>query len=258
VVASLPLSAAEIAQVGAGLDAEMAAAPGIEKANADNEKKADAEQKAYEKARADYDKAYEKYSKCRDKFQESDNAQRDALNAKNDKAGQDLAAGIDTARLMKLAEKAQMASQRIAEGKGTAEDRKTLAEYQAMMNPISAQSAAAMAAMQEGVAHDQGAAARLEKACGKEPQEPKQPDSSGNTPEGQLLNAGAKGAKMDPTDYKYARELVIMWASSNTVVAPGGGGGGDGKGKADPDAQNKALKEAAGKVCALRKANVPL
>ena len=155
VVASLPLSAEEIARVSAGLDAELAAAPDVEKQKADMDKKADAEQKAYEKAKADYDKAYEKYSKCRDRFQESDNAQRDALNAKGEKAGQDLAAGIDTAKLMKLAEKAQAASQRIAEGKGTAEDRKTLAEYQAMMNPISAQSAATIAAMQEGAAHDQ-------------------------------------------------------------------------------------------------------
>ena len=129
VVASLPLSAEEIARVSAGLDAELAAAPDIEKQKADMEKKADADQKAYDKAKADYDKAYEKYSKCRDKFQESDNAQREAINAKNEKASQDLAAGIDTAKIMKMAEKAQMASQRIAEGKGTAEDRKTAAEH---------------------------------------------------------------------------------------------------------------------------------
>ena len=256
VVASLPLSAEEIARVNAGLDAEMAAAPGIEKTAADDQKKADAEQKAYEKAKADYDKAYEKYSKCRDKFEAADNAQRDALNAKTDAAGQDLASSLDTTKLMALAEKAQIAAQRISEGKGTAADRKTVADFQAMMNPISAKNATAMAAMQDGAAHDQGASARLEKACGKEPQEPKQPGYADNSPESALLRAGAGGAKMDPADYRIARELVIMWASSNTVVA-GGGGGGGGAGGGKADAQNQALKEAAGKLCAMKKANLP-
>jgi hypothetical protein len=250
VVASLPLSAAEIARVSAGLDAELAAAPEIEKKAADDQKKADAEQKAYEKAKADYDKAYEKYNKCRDKVQTADAATSEGMNAKTNQAGEQLAGGIDTTKLMALAEKAQAASQRVSEGKGTAEDRKTLAEFQAMMNPISANAAAAGASMQEANAFNQGAAARLEKACGKEPQPPKDP-ASVTSPEGQLLNAGAKGAKMDPHDYMVARELVIQWAGSNTVVSGGGGG------KSDPDAQNKALQEAAGKICAMRQAKLP-
>ncbi|MGH2670145.1 MAG: hypothetical protein ACRDH5_13705, partial [bacterium] len=216
VVPSLPLSAAEIARVSAGLDAELAAAPEIEKKAADDQKKADAEQTAYEKAKAEYDKAYEKYSKCRDKVETADRGTSEAMNAKSNKATDQLGGGIDTTRLMALAEKAQAASRRVSEGKGTAEDRKTLAEFQAAMAPIQAQGMAAGASMQEASAFDQGAAARIEKACGKEPQPPKEPGFA-TSPEKALLDAGAKGARMDPQDYIVARELVIQWASSNTV-----------------------------------------
>jgi hypothetical protein len=249
VVPSIPLSAAEIAQVNAGLDAEMAAAPGIEKKAADDQKKADAEQKAYEKAKAEYDKDYEKWSKCRDKVVVVDQATGEAMNAKTNKAGDQLAAGIDSAKMMALAEKAQAASQRVSQGKGTAEDRKTLAEFQAMMNPISANAAAAGASMQEASAFQQGAAARIDKACGKEPKPPEDPSGGADSPEKALQNAGAKGAKMDPADYMVARELVIAWAGSNTVVAGGS--------KSEADAQNQAIKDAAGKLCAMRKAKVP-
>ena len=246
----------------AGLDAELAAAPEIEKKAADDQKKADAEQKAYEKAKADYDKAYEKYSKCRDKVADRGPGDVGGDERQDQQGGASSSPAASTStKLMALAEKAQAASQRISEGKGTAEDRKTLAEFQAMMNPISANAAAAGASMQEASAFNQGAAARIEKACGKEPQPPKEPGSA-TSPEGQLLNAGAKGAKMDPQDYMVARELVIQWAGSNTVVAGGGGGGGGGgaaeeSGKSDPDAQNQAIREAAGKICAMRKAKIP-
>jgi hypothetical protein len=256
-VPSIPLTAAQIAAVNAGFDAELAAAPGIEKKAADDQKKADAEHKAYDKARADYDKAYEKYSRCRDKVQAAEGAQVEAINAKSEKAMGQTAGAIDSAKMMALAERAQAAAQRVSEGKGTAEDRKTLAEFQAMMNPIGANAAAAGAAMQEANAFNAGAAERLEKACGKEPQEPEQPGGTDNTPERALLNAGAKGAKMDPQDYGAARELVIQWASSNTVVAGGGGGGGGGEGKSEADAQNQAIRDAAGKICAMRQAKLP-
>ncbi len=251
VVPSIPLSAAEIARVNAGLDAEIAAAPEIEKKAADVQKKADAEATAYEKARADYEKAHEKWSKCRDKVAAADQATSEAMHAKTNKATDQVAGGIDTTRLMALAEKAQAASQRVAEGKGTAEDRKTLAEFQAMMNPIGANAAAAGAAMQQAGEFDQGAAARIEKACDKEPQPPKEPESA-TSPEQALQKAGAKAAGMDLEDYRVARELVIGWVMSNTVV---GGGGGS---KSEADAQNAAIKDAAGKICEMRKAKVPV
>ncbi len=254
VVPSIPLSVAEIAGVNAGLDAEIAAAPEVEKKAADEQKKADAEAKAYEKARADYEKAHEKWSKCRDKVAAADQATSEAMHAKTNKATGELAGGIDTTRLMALAEKAQAASQRVAEGKGTAEDRKTLAEFQAMMNPIGANAAATGAAMQQASEFDQGAAARIEKACGKEPQPPREPESA-TSPEQALQKAGAKAAGMDLEDYRVARELVIGWAMSNTVVGGGGGGAGS---KSEADAQNAAIKDAAGKICEMRKAKVPV
>ena len=254
VVASIPLSAAQIRAINAGLDAELAAAPNAEKDQAEAQKKLDADMKAYEKARADYDKAYEKWSKCRDNVAEADNKTSEGLRAKNEQAGDNLAAGIDTAKMMALAEKAQAASQRISEGKGTAEDRKTLAEFQAMMMPISANAAAAGAAMQEASAFDQGAQARIEKACGKEPQEPKPPGNNSGMAEDVIQGAGAKAAKMPIEDYRAARELVLGYAMSNTVVGGGGGGGGGG----GADAQNQALKETAEKICALKKARIPV
>ena len=246
VVATIELSAAQIRAVNAGLDAEIAAAPDVERKRAEADKKAEADMKAYEKAKADYDKAYEKWGKCRDKVQEADNRTSEEMQARSDQAGQDLAGGIDSTRLMALAEKAQAASQRIAEGKGTAADRKTLADFQAMMNPISANAAAATAAMQEGAAFDRGAQERLEKACGKEPTEPKAPDSAAG--EDVLQATGAKAAKMSKEDYRLAREYVIAWAMSNTVV----GGG------SNADAQNSAIQEAATKICDMKKAKVPV
>src|SRR5512135_190423 len=242
IVQSISLTPAQIAKINAGLDAELA---------------------THSAAR----KEYEQYSKCADKVREADAKKSDELNARTEAAG-DKAKGLDEERMMKLAERAQAAAERVSQGRGTAEDRATLAEFQKSMAPVQAMGAEAQAAMQESAEFNKGADARVEKACGKKPEEPKAPEGMGKSPERTAQEAGAKAAGMDAQAYAEARDLLLGFVMANTVVASGksgaGAGGSQGQGQgangssSGADATNQGLRDAAQRICAMRKAGVPI
>lgn len=268
-ITTVELTPDQMKKVNAGLQAEAETAQTAFKQQDEDEKRYQAEQKAYEKDMAAYNKANEKYQACADKVQAAENAKSEELNRKQEAAGKATEAAVDEDKLIAMAEKAQAAADRISKGQGTAADRATLAEYQQMMSGVTGASNQAMAAMQESQQHQAGASARLEKECGKEPEQPKPPSQAG-LPGNKIRQAGADAAGMSPGEYAAARDVMISLAMSNSVVGPGasqggggggGGGGGSGGGKISQeqaDAMNQAIKEAGKKLCALRKAGAPI
>ncbi len=266
-VQSISLTPAQIAKINAGLDAELATHSAARKEYEQRLKASEKENEAYQKAHAEWEKKYEQYSKCADKVREADAKKSDELNARTEAAG-DKAKGLDEERMMKLAERAQAAAERVSQGRGTAEDRATLAEFQKSMAPVQAMGAEAQAAMQESAEFNKGADARVEKACGKKPEEPKAPEGMGKSPERTAQEAGAKAAGMDAQAYAEARDLLLGFVMANTVVASGksgdGAGGSQGQGQgangssSGADATNQGLRDAAQRICAMRKAGVPI
>jgi hypothetical protein len=264
-VPSISLTPAQIAKINAGLDAELATHSAARKEYEQRLKASEKENEAYQKAHAEWEKKNEQYNKCADKVQEADAKKSDELNARTGAAG-DKAKGLDEERMMKLAERAQAAAERVSKGQGTAEDRATLAEFQKSMAPVQAMGAEAQAAMQESAEFKKGADARVEKACGKKPEEPKAPEGMGKSPERAAQEAGAKAAGMDAQAYAEARDLLLGFVMSNTVVAPGnssdGAGASQGQGangsSSGADATNQALRDAAKKICEMKKAGVPI
>lgn len=267
VVASISLSPAQIAKINAGLDAELAMHSAARKEYEQRLKASEKENEAYQKAHAEWQKKDEQYNKCADKVQEADAKKSDELNARTEAAGEK-AKGLDEERMMKLAERAQAAAERVSQGRGTAEDRATLAEFQKAMAPVQALGAEAQASMQESAEFNKGADARVEKACGKKPEEPKAPEGMGKSPERAAQEAGAKAAGMDAQSYAEARELLVGFVMGNTVVASGSSSGGAGASQGQgqgangsssgADATNQGLRDAAQRICAMRKAGVPI
>ena len=265
-VDAVPLTAAQMAKINAGLDAEIAAAASA-KQEADRQDKAFQEkQKAYEKAYADYDKRNGPWNECARKVSEEDQAKSDALNQSAESQTNALMGGMSEEDLQKLGERAQAAAQRVSEGKGTAEDRKTLAEFQQVMAGIQGRVGVATAAQQETQKFNQGGDARVEAKCGKRPQAPDQVTPPQNTWD-VISAAGAKAAGVPPSTWRQWREDMLALATSNTVVKGGGGGGdkGDDKDKKDKDggsggadAMNQQIKATAQKICAMQKAGVPM
>lgn len=264
---SISLTPAEIAKINAGLDAELATHSAARKEYEQRLKASEKENEAYQKAHADYEKRYEQYSKCTARVQEADAKKSDELNARTEAAGEQVNASVDQDRMTAMAERAQAAAERVSQGRGTAEDRETLAEFQRMMAGVQSSVAPAQAAMQESAEFNRGADARLEKACGKKPEEPKPPATLGQSPERATQEAGAKAAGMDVGTYAEKRELLLGFVMSNTVVGSGkssdGAGAGQGEGQANgsqsgADATNQGLRDAAQKICAMRKAGVPI
>ena len=266
VVTTVELTADQMMKVTAGLQAEAEAAQTAYKKQEEDQKRYEAEQKAYEKDKAAYDKANEKYQACAEKVQAAESAKSEELNKKQEEAGKATEAAVDEDKIVAMAQKAQAAAERVSRGVGTAEDRATLAEYQKMMGGVTAASQQAMAASQESQQYQAGASARLEKECGKQPTEPK-PPSQADLPGNTIRKAGADAAGMNAGEYAAARDVMIALASSNSVVksgatqSGGGGGGGGGGGnkvsQEQADAMNQAIKDAAKKLCALRKAGAP-
>jgi len=264
VVESITLTPVQITKINAGLDAELARHPAARKEYEQRLKAADRENEAYQKAHGDWEKRNEQYNKCAAKVQEADAKKSEELHARSEAAGEKTKSEADEDRLVKQAERAQAAAERVSQGQGTAEDRETLAEFQRNMAGLQAAGAETQAAMQESAAFEQGAEARVEKACGKKPEEPKAPSSLGQTPERAAQEAGAKAAGMDIPAYGAARDLLVGFVMSNTVVKPGksseaSGAGGEGKGsQSEADATNEAMRDAAKKICEMRKAGVPI
>jgi membrane protein involved in colicin uptake len=269
VVASLSLTPAQIAKINAGLDAELATHSAARKEYEQRLKASEKENEAYQKAHAEWEKKNEQYTKCADKVREADAKKSEDLNARAEAAG-DKAKDLDAERMTQLAERAQAAAERVSRGQGTAEDRATLAEFQKSMAPIQAMGAETQAAMQESAEFNKGADARVEKACGKKPEEPKAPEGMGKSPERTAQEAGAKAAGMDAQSYAEARDLLLGFVMANTVVASGnssgGGGASQGAGQdqggsgsqSGADATNQGLRDAAQRICAMRKAGVPI
>jgi hypothetical protein len=258
-VESIGLTAAQIAKINAGLDAEMAAYPAARKEYEQRAKESDRENEAYQKAHADYEKRYEQYSKCAAKVQEADARKSDSLQARTDAVGDRAKAEVDEDRMVKLAERAQAAAERVSKGVGTAEDRATLAEFQKSMAPLQSVGTEAQASMQESAEFKKGADARLEKACGKKPEEPQPPAGLGKSPERAAQEAGAKAAGMDAQAYAEARDALIGAAMSNTMVKPGkSSGAGAGGSQSEADAINDGIRAAAKKICDMRKAGIPI
>ena len=250
-VDAVPLTAAQMAKVNAGLDAEIAAAPGAKQEAERQQKQAEQDQKAYEKAQTDYEKRNQAYDACTAKITEQANAKSDALNKKSEAAGENVLGGVTQEQIEEQGKKAQAAAQRVSEGKGTAEDRQTLADFQAMMAKVQSGSAQAMAASQESQALNAETTKRIETECGKKPEAPVAPASTGVAAD-VISSAGAKAAGVDATTWRQWREDMIALAMSNTVVKPGK------VSQADADAMNQSIKETGKKICDLKKAGVPI
>jgi membrane protein involved in colicin uptake len=265
IVQSISLTPAQIAKINAGLDAELATHTAARKAYEQRLKASEKENEAYQKAHGDWEKKYEQYSKCADKVREADAKKSEELNARSEAAG-DKAKELDEERMMKLAERAQAAAERVSKGVGTAEDRATLAEFQKSMAPVQAIGAETQAAMQESAEFNKGADARVEKACGKKPEEPKAPEGMGKSPERAAQEAGAKAAGMDAQAYAEARDLLLGFVMSNTVVQSGKSSDASGESQGQgangspsgADATNQGIRDAAKKICEMRKAGVPI
>lgn len=264
IIQTVSLTAAQMAAINAGLDAEIAAAPGLFAQADKDQAAADSAMKEYQKANEAYDKANQRYQKCAEKVEADESAKNEKLSQKSEAASQKLQGEIDTAGMQSLATRAAAAAERVSQGKGTAEDRATMAQFQQMMAGVSASGAQATAATQEAATYSSGGRARLEKACGLEPEAPVQP-ANAELPGQKIRKAGANGAKMSDQDYQLGRETLLALAMSNSVVKGSGGGGGGGGGGAsgqpsDEEAKkmNEQIKAAAQKICQMNKAQVPL
>src|SRR6185312_5788151 len=118
---------------------------------------------------------------------------------------------------------------------------------------------AAVAAQQETQKYQQGSDARVEAKCGKRPVAPEQPAQAQSTWD-VVSAAGAKAAGVPASTWRQWREDQLALATSNTVMK------GDDKDKKDKDgasangadAINQQIKATAGKICAMRKAGVPM
>ena len=143
-VKKITLTSAQIAKLNQGLRAELAKAAVAQKEYEQQQKQFQQETKAHDKSRAAYDKTNESYNRCREKFTEVDQAKSDALRGEAEKSAQ--AAGKtedEQAKLEALAARAAAAAERVANGTGTAEDRKTLAEFQGVGKELASQGAQA-------------------------------------------------------------------------------------------------------------------
>jgi hypothetical protein len=251
-IETVNLTSAQMTAINAGFDAEIQAAPAAYEEADRQQKAAEKEAKAYEKARADYDKRNEKYQAGADKALAADAAWSDELNQRAETAGEAAGGKAKEADLEKLGARAAAAAERVSQGKGTAEDRQTLAEFQQVMAGVQASGNQAVAASQEASEYDRQQDARVEKACGARPVEPVAP-AGAELPGQKIRAAGAKAAGMSDRDYAAGREDLIALARSNAVVRPSGK-----VSQGEADAMNQAIKEAGNKICALQKANVPL
>jgi hypothetical protein len=268
IISTVSLTAAQMAAINAGLDAELKAAPALFAQADEDQKKADQAMKDYEKAREAYDKAHGKWQTCADKVREEDNAKAEELGNKSEAASAKMQGEIDEQAMQDLAQRAAAAAERVSQGKGTAEDRATMAQFQAMMSGVSAANSQVAAAQQEAATHNSQSSGREEKVCGPEPQQPTQPEAA-QLPGQKIRAAGAEAAKMSQDEYHIGRETLIALAMSNSVVkgSGGGGGGAGGQSSASPsgppsdgeaEAMNEQIKATAGKICEMNKAHVPL
>ena len=261
-VKQITLTSAQIAQVNTGLRAELAKAAVAQKEYEQGQKQFEQETKAYEKAKADYDKRNEGYSQCAEKVGNADRAKSDALRERSEKSMEAATGEDEEARLEALAARAAAAAERVANGTATAEDRKTLAEMQGAGAAHASQGAKVGADMQASSEFDQGAQARLEKECGKKPEEPKAPASSPGTPGEVVRNAGAEAAGVSLHQYAVWRDEGTAYAESNTEVEPSeaseGQASGGGVSPEEAKAINEGIQETRVILEEMKQAKVPI
>jgi len=250
-VDAVPLTATQMAKINAGLDAEIAAAPGAKQQAEQQQKAAEQEQKAYEKARTDYEKRSSAYDGCVAKISGEADAKSEALNQKAQASQENVMGGMTKEQIEEQGKKAQAAAQRISEGKGTAEDRQTLADFQAMMAKVQSGSAQMIAVSQESQQLNAETTKRVDTECGKKPEAPVAPPNAGGAVD-VISAAGAKAAGVPVSTWRQWREDMIALAMSITVVKPGK------ISQADADAMNQSIKETGKKICDLKKAGVPI
>ncbi len=259
-VQSVNLTAAQMAAINAGLDAEITAAPAAFEEADRQQKASEKEAREYEKARAEYEKRYEKYQACADKVATEDAATSEELNQRAGAAGEGAGAQVDEEAMQRLAERAAAAAERVSQGKGTAEDRQTMAEFQRMMGGVQAAGAHAAAAQQEAAEHERGKDARVQQACGAPPAEPAPPPGAPLAGD-RIRGAGANAARaaaggaadLSDRDYNAWREELIALAMSNAVVKPS-----DKVSQEQADAMNQQIKDTGNKICDMKKAGVPI
>jgi len=250
-VDAVPLTATQMAKINAGLDAEIAAAPGAKQQAEQQQKAAEQEQKAYEKARTDYEKRSSAYDGCVAKISGEADAKSEALNQKAQASQENVMGGMTKEQIEEQGKKAQAAAQRISEGKGTAEDRQTLADFQAMVAKVQSGSAQMIVVSQESQQLNAETTKRVDTECGKKPEAPVAPPNAGGAVD-VISAAGAKAAGVPVSTWRQWREDMIALAMSNTVVKPGK------ISQADADAMNQSIKETGKKICDLKKAGVPI
>lgn len=253
-VAKVNLTSAQIAQANKGLEAEAAQAPGILKSAEDAQKDYEKAQEKYQKDYDAYSRADDKYRACKEKIEEADRPKREALEAKGSEQ-HDIQ--VDETKMQALAEKAKVAAERVQAGTATAEDRKTLQDFQQYMAGVQAQASGAMAATTQASNELQAFAkdqqARIEKTCGAEPQRPRDPKQGPRMAQDQILDAGAAASGVQRSQWQALREEVIALAMSNTRVKSGAGTSED-----EANAINQQIELAQQNVQALKKAGVPL
>lgn len=222
-VKSTTMTAAQLKQLNAGLSAMIAKAPSAKKDYEDANKKLESETQDYEKAQADYNKKATSYNACVDRVTAAEGAKHDSMAARVDQSLQaNQMSQSQQDQMIAMAEKAQAAAQRVANGTATAADRQTLADYQKMMAGVSATGQQAASAMKEASASDQQAAAHLEKECGKAPTEPTPPASAPSSPRDIIQKAGTDAAGTTPNQFAVWIDDGEGYVQSNTVAQPGG------------------------------------
>ncbi len=259
-VKKINLTSAQLARVNRGLAAEIAATPRIIKAAEEQQRKHEKEREQYQKDLEVYQKKNEKHQACKEKFIASEQGQEDALQKKADaaSAGADFSGGEED-RLAAQAQRMQEAAQRVSEGKGTAEDRRVMAEFQGTMAGVQARGTQAAATSQEAAAFKQGQQARVEKACGAEPQQPADPASSDQSATAQISDEGSKAADVPkPLWFTWRDELLGLAASNTKVQADDATGqAGPGPSKAEADAINAQIDTARTRYAEMKKVGVP-
>ena len=261
VIESFPLTAAQMAKINAGLDAEIAAVPGAKQEAERRSKIMEQEQKTYDTAYASYDKRNGPWNDCARDVEDQDAATSEKMGQDAEASGQAVLGGMSQEDLEKLGARAQAAAQRVSEGKGTAEDRKTLADFQQVMAGVQSGAMNAAATQQASSQFNREGDKRVEAKCGKRPEAPTQPTQAGSADD-VVFQAGAKAAGVPPSTWRQWREDQIGLAMSNTVIKSdnAGGKGGDkaGGGAKDADGMNQQIQATRQKICAMRKAGVPI
>ncbi len=211
VVDALPcnLTYADLEAAQKGMEAEIAAAPTAEKEAEQKQKNAENEQKAYEKARTEYDKKSQAWGACKEKVL-NDPAAKKKLEELEAKARASGDIQYSEEELKALALRAQEAAERTGQGRGTAEDEKTMQEFQRAMAKLQGQANAAISASQEVSAFERERKAIFEKTCGAEPTAPTAPGSNAYSAERILQEKGAAATGLPTSKYALIRECAIM------------------------------------------------